>query len=82
MLRFTRPLLVLALALGCQGCVAIAAGTVVGTAGAVTVGAAKLGTHVVASGVRAAIPGESRRERERRERRERQQAEREARRNR
>ena len=50
------------MALSTQGCLAMAAGgavvgaagVVVGTAGAVTVGAAKLGGHVVASGVRAA----------------------------
>ena len=52
----------IAMALSTQGCLAMAAGgvvvgaagAVVGTAGAVTVGAAKLGGHVVASGVRAA----------------------------
>ena len=71
--------LILPIALGCQGCLAVA---VVGTAGSVAVGTAKLGTHVVAEGVRMAVPGETRaerRDRERRERQERRQARREAR---
>ena len=85
MTRLSRLALVAALpaTLMLQGCLTMAVGgAVVGTAGKVAVGTARVGTHVVAEGVRLAVPGESRaerRERLRREREEREMAERERR---
>ncbi len=81
--RRLRPALVLIalapLTLGLQGCLAMAVGgavvgvtgAVVGTAGSVAVGTARVGGHVVASGVRAATGSGRDRDEEQRGRRDR-----------
>lgn len=71
-LRRLAPIaLIAALALSQQGCVAVAVGTVAGTAigvtGAVVGGAAKMGGKAVVATGKAVIPGDGKKDREERE---------------
>lgn len=60
----TRLALVMVLAAGASGCVSTVIGTAVGVTGAVVGTTAKVGAKAVGAGVRAVIPGDSRKDRD------------------